>query len=308
MDTISVKNLVKTFPAKKGRITAVDNISFNVKKGEFFGLLGVNGAGKSTTTNILSGLMTADSGQVNIFGKDFTKHEEEIKSRSNVATAYYGFNYRLTIMQNLKIYARLYNVKNEKEKINELAEKFAIKRLLNTQMRALSSGETTRAVLTKSLLNDPELLFLDECTVGLDPDMAEVTRDVLKNYNKENQCTVLFTSHYMQEVEDLCHRIAFMNQGKIVRIGTSVELLKELEKQRVTLHFSRNKDKAKKILLRAGIEFTESQGQLDFYIENRKRVIYPILENLIQNKVIFDNIHLEKPTLEDYFIRESRRK
>jgi len=308
MDTLSVKNLVKTFPAKKGRVTAVDNISFNVKKGEFFGLLGVNGAGKSTTTNILSGLMTADSGQINIFGKDFAKHEEEIKSRSNVATAYYGFNHRLTIMQNLKIYARLYNVKREKEKITELAEKFAIKRLLNTQMRALSSGETTRAVLTKSLLNDPELLFLDECTVGLDPDMAEITRDVLKNYNKERQCTVLFTSHYMQEVEDLCQRIAFMNQGKIVKIGTSAELLKELEKQKVTLHFSRNKDQAKKILHEAGIEFTENKGQFDFYIENRKRIIYPILENLIKNKVVFDNIHLEKPTLEDYFIRESRKR
>jgi ABC-2 type transport system ATP-binding protein len=256
---------------------------------------------------MLSGLMSPDSGQVEIFGKDFFKNEEEIKARFNVATAYYGFNHRLTVLQNLRVYSKLYNVKNYEKKIKELTEKFAITKLLNTQMRKLSTGETTRAVLAKALLNDPELLFLDECTVGLDPNMAEITRDILKMYNKENQCTVLFTSHYMQEVEQLCDRIAFMNNGKIVKIGTARDLVKELERQKVTLHFSRNKDKAKKILKQMGLDFEDKKGLIEFHIKNRKRVIYPILEKLVKNKVVFDHIHLEKPTLEEYFIKQSRK-
>jgi ABC-2 type transport system ATP-binding protein len=306
MNALTVKNLIKTYKTKSGKIKAVDNISFSVKKGEIFGLLGVNGAGKSTTISILTGLQHADSGEVKIFGKDYKKHEEEIKLRSNVATAYYTLSFNLTVKQNLQVYARLYNVKNRNEKIAELLEKFMMTKHLNSRVRALSSGEKTRLSLIKSLLNDPELLFLDECTVGLDPDMAEVTRDLLQQHNKETGCTIIFTSHYMQEVERLCDRIAFMDEGKIVKIGTSKDLLKELEFQKIHLHFSHGIRKAKELLNKENIKFAEHKGILTFQLKNEQKLLYNILEKFTKANIPFDDIQLDKPTLEDYFLKRAR--
>ncbi len=302
--TLVVKNLVKKF----GDTTAVNKLSFSVKKGEIFGLLGVNGAGKSTTINMLSGLTTPDSGTIKIFGLDFLKNEEECKQRFNVATAYYHLHHILTVEQNLIVYAKMYNVKNYEEKIDSLSEKFMIKHLFRHKIKSLSSGEKSRVVLVKALLNDPELLFLDECTVGLDPDMAEITRDHLKQYNKETGCTIIFTSHYMQEVEKLCDRIAFMNQGKIVTIGRAKDLIKELQTQKVELHFSKGIKEAENLLRKKGIEFTSAKGTIIFRVQNKKKVIYPILEEFVKKKITFDDIHLEKPTLEEYFISQSRQK
>ncbi len=307
MDTIQVRNLVKTFPAKEGKITAVNNISFSVKKGEIFGLLGVNGAGKSTTLNILSGLLTPDSGSITIFGKDISLHEEEIKDKFNLATAYYSLSSHVTVLQNLNVYARLYHVTNPLQKIKELTERFMISHVLNIRVQSLSSGERSRLGLVKSMLNDPQLLLLDECTVGLDPNMAELTRDYLQKYNRETGCTIVFTSHYMQEVEQLCHRIAFMDEGKIVKVGKAKDLVKELDQQTVTLHFSRKIEEAKKILEQEKISYTVSHGGvLKFRIKNQEKVIYPLFQKFVQNNVSFDDLHLDKPTLEEYFIKKSR--
>ena len=309
MDTVIVKNLVKTFPLKDGRIQAVNNVSFSIKPGEIFGLLGVNGAGKSTIINILSGLTLPESGRISIFGKNLFQHEEEIKSRCNVATAYYHLSSHLTVLQNLRVYGRLYHVQHLAEKIAHLAAKFLIAPLLHTRMYSLSSGERSKVVLVKSLLNDPQLLFLDECTVGLDPDIAEITRDYLLEYNQKTGCTILFTSHYMQEVQRLCSRIAFMNQGKIIKIGPTATILKELNQQTVRLHFSQSLEQAKKILRQKKIRYQHLPGGvLEFKIKNQKKVIYPLLETFIRHNLPFDDLHLEKPTLEDYFIQQSRKK
>ena len=308
MNTVEVKNLVKTFPIKGGKLTAVDNVSFEIKKGEIFGLLGVNGAGKSTMISILSDLMSADSGKIEMFGKDFSKNKEECKSKFNIATAYYSLHHRLSVKKNLEVFANLYNVKKPKKKIEALCKQFMITHLLDTKLMSLSSGEKTRVVLVKALLNDPELLFLDECTVGLDPEMAEVTRDLLEKYNKETGCSILFTSHYMQEVERLCDRIAFMNDGRIVKVGTAKELLKELQMQKVTLHFTKNKEQAIKILKNNNIDYEEvSKGKIAFRIKNKNKIIYPLLEKFVKANLPFADIHLEKPTLEEYFIQQSRK-
>ncbi len=309
--SLVVKNLKKTFPNKElsgGVKIAVDNISFSVKKGEIFGLLGVNGAGKSTTISMLCGLTSPDSGAVNIFGKNFFENEEECKSRFNIATAYYHLHGKLTVKENLNVFARLYNIRSPKKKIEDLCSLFMIKHLYNTLVYSLSSGEKSRLVLVKSLLNDPELLFLDECTVGLDPDMAEITREHLEEYNKKTGCTIIFTSHYMQEVERLCHRIAFMDEGKIVKTGTAKELSNELSEQEVTLHISSGYRKAILILEKRKRTLQKLKGKiLRFTIPNKKRALYPILEELISSNVVFDDIHLNKPTLEDYFIARSRK-
>ena len=175
MDVLKAKNIVKTFRENGHKVKAVQGVSFSIKKGEIFGLLGVNGAGKSTTINIVSGLITPDTGSLKIFGKNFNEHEEAIKSRFNVATAYYGLSQQLTVWQNLMVYAKIYHLPDPAGKIRELGEKFMISNRFQAKLLSLSSGERTRVVLVKALLNDPELLFLDECTVGLDPDMAQLT-------------------------------------------------------------------------------------------------------------------------------------
>lgn len=303
---LAVRNLRKAFPSKNGRIPAVDNISFTIKKGEIFGLLGVNGAGKSTTINMLSGLTLPDSGSITIFGKDFLKHREEISQRFNVATAYYHLGHNLSVWQNMKVYADLYGVQQE-EKIIHLAEQFAMKHILHTKVRSLSSGEKTRLVLMKSLLNDPELLFLDECTVGLDPDMAEVTREYLRKYNQEQGCTIIFTSHYMQEVERLCHRIAFMEEGRIVKIGKAKDLIKELKVQTVTMHFTKKIEGARKLLQALRINALQQGNTLIFQVKNERKVIFQLVKLFVQNNIIFDDLHLNKPSLEEYFIYQARR-
>ena len=309
MYSLKVSNLRKNFKGKNKIVKAVDNLSFQVKKGEIFGLLGVNGAGKSTTLNMLCGLILPDSGKIEMFGKDFFKHEEELRSQINLATAYYTLSSSLTVKQNLQVYARLYNVKNASEKIKELTEKFLFTQHFNTRVRSLSSGEKTKLVLIKSLLNDPKLLFLDECTAGLDPDVAEIVRDHIIQYNKETGCTIIFTSHYMQEVEQMCNRIAFMDRGRIVKIGKAKELIAELETQNIQIHFSRQIEKAKKILKNENIKFEmPEKGVLSFHIKNREKIIYPLLEKFVKAKIPFDDLHLNKPTLEEYFIKQSRKK
>jgi ABC-2 type transport system ATP-binding protein len=308
MYALKISNLRKSFKSINKIVKAVDGISFQVKKGEIFGLLGVNGAGKSTTLNMLCGLILSDSGKIEMFGKDFFKHEEELRGQFNLATAYYSLSGNLTVRQNLKVYARLYNVKNPEKKIKELTEKFLFTKHFDTRVRSLSSGEKTKLVLIKSLLNDPKLLFLDECTAGLDPDVAEIVRDHIMEYNKETGCTIIFTSHYMQEVEQMCNRIAFMDKGKIVKIGKAKDLINELETQRIQIHFSKKIEKAKQILRNENIKFeVPDKGVLSFQIKNREKIVYPILEKFVKAQIPFDDLHLNKPTLEEYFIKQSRK-
>ena len=309
MYALKVSNLRKNFKGKNKIVKAVDNLSFQVKKGEIFGLLGVNGAGKSTTLNMLCGLILPDSGKIEMFGKDFFKNEEELRSQFNLATAYYTLSVNLTVKQNLKVYAKLYNIKDADKKIKELTEKFLFVEHFDTRVRSLSSGEKTKLVLIKSLLNDPKLLFLDECTAGLDPDVAEIVRDHIIQYNKETGCTIIFTSHYMQEVEQMCGRIAFMDRGRIVKIGKARELIAELETQNIQIHFSKQIDKAKQILKNENIKFEmPEKGILSFQIQNREKIVYPLLEKFVKAKIPFDDLHLNKPTLEEYFIKQSRKK
>ncbi len=222
---IEVKNLYKTYNPKKNPVQALKGISFSVKKGEIFGILGVNGAGKSTTLNILIGVLTPTSGDIRIFGKDFDKHEQEIKHRMNIATAYADLANNLTVYRNLKVYALMYAVRDYKNKIEDLLNDFGIFHLRNKWFGDLSAGEKTRANLCKSLLNDPEILLLDEPTASLDPAIATHVRKKLMSLRKQKQLTILFTSHNMTEVEQMCDRVALLHKGKIYMTNTPEGLL-----------------------------------------------------------------------------------
>ncbi|MDO8563918.1 MAG: ABC transporter ATP-binding protein [Nanoarchaeota archaeon] len=212
MNTIEVKNLVKTF----GKVHAVNNISFSIQEGKITGLLGPNGAGKTTTIQMLLDLVTPTSGSIKIFGKELHKNREEILGKMNFSSPYVALPGNLKVWENLYTFARLYGVKNVKEKVDELATFFGIKKMMNKMTSSLSTGQLTRLNLAKALLNDPKLLLLDEPTSSLDPDIADRTRKLLKKIQKERKVTILYTSHNMDEVEELCDRVIFLQKGKIV--------------------------------------------------------------------------------------------
>lgn len=219
----------KVYDARKGPIVALHGASFSVKKGEIFGILGVNGAGKSTLLNILIGVLTATSGSVRIFDKDFFKNEEAIKQRMNIATAYADLASSLSVYRNLKVFSMLYGVKDYDKRIGELLELFGIVSLKNQRFDALSAGQRTRVNLCKGLLNEPEILLLDEPTASLDPSSAAQTREILLRLQREQKTTILLTSHNMNEVEYMCDRVALLHRGEIYRIDAPEDLIKFLK-------------------------------------------------------------------------------
>src|SRR3989338_1521984 len=305
MDPLIVSHLSKSFD----NIKAVDDVSFSIKKGEIFGLLGVNGAGKTTTINMITGLLEPDKGVIKILGYEPEKNWEFVKNKMNVSTAYFPLSDVLTIKENLRIYAKIYRIKNPEEKINTLLHQFELSKLADRKVRTLSSGEKTRTALCKGLINDPEVLFLDECTVGLDPDIAEKTRRHIQEYQKATDATILFTSHYMHEVEELCGRIAFMDEGKILTIATAEKLKKTIKKFTVEISVKKNVQGLKKLLRDEEVTLLFSQDDtLVFETSYEKDKVYKILNKIFTKGFLLSDLHIKKPTLDDIFIKIARKK
>jgi len=229
MDVLEVENLIKVYGKNKNTVHALKGISFSVAEGEIFGILGPNGAGKSTTMNILIGLLSPTAGKVSIFGKNFFENEAELKQKMNIATAYADLAGSLSVYQNLRVFAKLYGVKNPKEKIDMLLDQFQIQDLKNKKIVELSAGQRTRVNLCKSLINDPELLLLDEPTASLDPAIAAHVREMLLDIQKKRKLTIIFTSHNMPEVEQMCNRVALLYRGEIYKIDTPKNLIEFLK-------------------------------------------------------------------------------
>lgn len=224
---VAARSLTKVFDG----ITAVDSISFDIRKGEILGLIGPNGAGKSTTLQMLLGLTTPTSGEISIFGLDLKKNREEILGRVNFSSSYISLPFSLTVWENLKVFASLYGVKKPAGRIMELLREFEIERFRDAPVRRLSSGQITRVCLCKALINSPEILFLDEPTASLDPDMADKTRRLLKKINKEEGLSILYTSHNMAEMEEMCDRVIFMDRGKIIASGRPEDIKTEFKEE-----------------------------------------------------------------------------
>jgi len=208
--------LVKVF----GDLTALDGLSFAVAPGESLGLLGVNGAGKTTAMNLLLGLTTPTTGVVRIFGKDLWRHRIEILRQINFSSAYTSLPSNLLVWQNLTVFAKLYGVASPKQRIEELLELLDITHLRKSVTGKLSAGESTRVNMAKALLNEPRLLLLDEPTASLDPDIADRVRKLLRRLQKERGLSILYTSHNMRDIEEVCDRLVFLHGGKVLAEGT----------------------------------------------------------------------------------------
>ncbi len=236
MSVLEVKNLSKEY----SKIHAVDDVSFSVERGEIVGLLGPNGAGKTTTINMVLGVLEPSSGSIAIDGVDARTHRSEAMERTNFAAVYAHLPGNLTIMQNLRVAALLYDVPDRQARVREVVKEFDLESFADTRAGLLSSGEQTRLALAKAMLNNPSLLLLDEPTASLDPSTARTIRERIRTYADEEKGGILWTSHNMHEVEVVCDRVLFLSHGKILLEGDPKTLAgehgkKDLEELFITI-------------------------------------------------------------------------
>ena len=221
--SINVKNLIKFFD----KSAIVRNISFTVKKKTIVGVLGKNGAGKTTLLGLLMGLITPTSGYIELLGKNLRFKKNEILKDINFQSPYVELPKKMTVKQNLYFYSRLYNIKDIKDNIEELALDLRIEDLLNKSYGSLSAGQKTKVNLCKALINKPKLLLLDEPTASLDPETSIFIRNYLKKFKKKNNSSILITSHNLQEIETMCSNIILLRAGKIVSKGSLKRVLEK---------------------------------------------------------------------------------
>ena len=295
-NVIEVKNLTKKF----GKFTAVDNVSFELREGEILGFLGPNGAGKTTTIQMLLGILTPTSGDVKYFGKRLTKYREEILEQVNFSSTYTNFPWNLTVKETLTFISYLYDIEDRKQRLSKIVNIFKLEDLLSQQIHQLSSGQLTRLNLAKAFINFPKILLLDEPTASLDPDVAKYIRDFLLNEQEEFNISIILTSHNMAEVEEVCDRVIFINKGKIIADDKPENLAKSIESSRLELLVRDG--------LKRAIELCDKKSML-YKIEGRyiivdvqEKIIPEFLRELMDKKVYYDEISIEKPTLEDYFL------
>ncbi|MDP2648350.1 MAG: ABC transporter ATP-binding protein [bacterium] len=301
-NVLEVKNLVKNY----GDFRAVDDVSFSVPRGRVVGFLGPNGAGKTTTIHVLLGITERSGGTIRYFGDDFTNHRLKCLQRINAASAFNTLLGRITVMENLLVFADLYEVPNARQKIAELLERFEMSHTASSQYWNLSAGQRTRINLVKSLLNDPEILLMDEPTASLDPDIADKTLSIIEELKRERGLSILFTSHNMSEITRICDEVIFLDRGRIVAHDTPRNLVKRITAATLRVAFASD---AKEVIE----EYLRGQKQ-NFKFADRERVEIFTEENRIP-ELLFGmshtgsrvvDIEIVKPTLEDVFLQIAR--
>jgi ABC-2 type transport system ATP-binding protein len=220
---IEVRHLVKRY----GAVTAVEDLTFAVPPGSITALLGGNGAGKTTTLAILLGVLLPTSGEARVLGVDILKHRYRVLPRMNFGSPYVELPKRLTVRENLRVFAQLYGVRHPRQRIDALAEQLQMGEFIGRPTGTLSAGQKTRAALAKALVNEPEVLLLDEPTASLDPDTGDWVRAYLERYVAERKATILLASHNMGEVERMASLVLMLKAGRLVDRGSAKELLKK---------------------------------------------------------------------------------
>jgi ABC-2 type transport system ATP-binding protein len=220
----------------------VDDVSFSIDGGQTTGLLGGNGAGKTTTIAMLLGLLLPSRGTIRVFGEDMLRHRYRVLPRMNFSSPYVDLPHRLTVRQNLMVYADLYGLDHAGQRVDALLSELDLTAFTRRPAGQLSAGQKTRVALAKALLNEPELLLLDEPTASLDPDTADWVRSYLETYQRRTHASILLASHNMVEVERMCSHVLMMRQGRVVDSGTPANLVSRYRRQtleEVFLHIAR---------------------------------------------------------------------
>jgi ABC-2 type transport system ATP-binding protein len=305
---IRAEGIYKTFRSgwmRRRKKEALKGIDLQIEEGEIFGILGPNGAGKTTLQSILCTLLLPDRGTVNILGMDGLHDGQQIRKRVNIVSGNANFLWSLTVKENLHYYGMLYGLtgKEREEKVEKLIDLFNMKEHQNIPFDELSTGMKQRVSLAKSLINDPEILFLDEPTVGLDPDISIRIRDEILSIHKERGMTVLLTTHNMKEVEYLCGRIAFLKEGKILTTGTA-EALKKMVRIGDLVRIEFKGKISEDELLRADgvINFAISDNLCEIIVDDGERRLGALVALLIQGGIQIKKITLGQTDLEDVFV------
>lgn len=298
---LEVTNLVKNF----GSFKAVNNISFFVPRGKIIGLLGPNGAGKTTTIHMLLGVTSPTSGKVSFFGKNYTQNRTEVLQKVGYVSAFNTLQGRISVRENLNVFAHLYGIDNPKQKIADLVDYFEIKDILNQRYWDLSSGQRTRVNLIKAFINDPELVLMDEPTASLDPDIADKTINFIEEKRKTKNISILYTSHDMEEVTRICDEVIFLDHGKIFAQDTPLGLTKKIEFATLNLTFDGKKSKVEEFLKHEKEEFKFTHNY-SVTIKTKEKKIPKLIFGLSEKNIWITDIDVKKPTLEDVFLKIAR--
>lgn len=298
---LSVKNLKKIYGKKKKSFVAVDRISFDLKPGEILGLLGPNGSGKTTTIQMLLGTLTATEGSITYFGKNFFHHRSEILQYISFASTYTSLPFILTVEENLSCFARLYGISDIKKSIGPLLERFGLVEKRKNKISSLSAGQITRLMLVKAFLTQPKIALLDEPTASLDPDIAHDVCSFLLEQRQKTGLSILFTSHKMEEVAELCDRVIVLKNGKLIADDLPKNLAKSISSFRLCLTIIDGMKRTVSIAKREGIKFEIQHRTITCSLE--EQVIPSFLNLLMRAEVTYASIQIEEPTLEDYFFK-----
>ncbi|KXK10583.1 MAG: Daunorubicin/doxorubicin resistance ATP-binding protein DrrA [Microgenomates bacterium OLB23] len=293
---VEVNSLTKRF----GTFEAVKGISFNVPKGKIVGFLGPNGAGKTTTIQMLLGLLIPSSGTISYFGKDLATHRQEIMEKVNFSSTYISMPWRLTIKECLTYTSFLYKINNRRKRVEEVIETFRLQDLQHKEVAQLSEGQRTRLMLAKGFVNHPEVLLLDEPTASMDPESAQYIRDFIQSYRKEHDISILFTSHNMPEVEDICDDVIFINGGEVIAHDTPENLARKLDIARVSLTVADGLKRVAAICEKDKLPYTVNGRYIK--IDLKEKAIPDFLKKLLEKGIDYTEISIDKPNLEDFFL------
>ncbi|MFO7872053.1 MAG: ATP-binding cassette domain-containing protein [Candidatus Undinarchaeales archaeon] len=303
MKSIKTRNLTKKF----GTLTAVDSINIEIEKGELFGFLGPNGAGKTTTISMLSTLLEPTKGSAEIAGHDLKNEQDEIRKSIGIVFQDQSLDEELTGYENLDFHGRLYGMKKKlrKERIEEVLELVELKGKAKNQVKKYSGGMRRRLEVARGLMHHPNILFLDEPTLGLDPQTRRKLWEYIKNLNEKEDITIILTTHYMEEADFLCDRVAIIDKGKIIAKDSPSKLKEGLGGDVISLKFETkdNKkfiDKLKKTKWIKKLK--EHDGHLDITTKNADKRITKIIELAGKNNIEIETLTINKPTLEEVFL------
>lgn len=307
MNPLQVTDLTKVFTKRSlfksaQHYTAVDHISFYMKDHEILGFLGPNGAGKTTTIQMLLGTLIPTSGSIEYFGKELAQHRSEILTEVTYASGYDKLPSRLTVYENLDIYARLYDIPANKrvDRITHFLKFFGMWEKRNTLTAGLSAGQMTRILLAKAFIPYPQLVLLDEPTASLDPEIAYDVRQFILEQNKQYGTAVLFTSHNMEEVSELCSRVLVLKNGSIIADSSPLELASSVATAHVNLMITKGLDQLLAYAKEHAIKHKREENSIKLQIAEQH--IATTLNDLATIGVLYSQISIDKPSLEDYFI------
>ncbi|HSA35631.1 MAG TPA: ABC transporter ATP-binding protein [Methanomassiliicoccales archaeon] len=314
---IEVKDLSKVYPAAarlfgdggKEKL-AVDRVSFDVHRGEIFGLLGPNGAGKTTTIKMLTTLLIPTSGSATVLGLDVVKDPVKLRPRINlVSGGERGLYFRLTGKQNLEFFSDMYRVPRDvkKKKIEDLLELVGLTEAADVRVEEYSRGMKQRLHLARGLVNDPEVLFLDEPTLGLDPEISRETRALIRRLSEKGM-TILLTTHYMFEADELCDRLAIISDGRIRAMGSPYSMKESVRNDSIIEIEARELGEAQRKELAdlpgvsaVSMEFLEGRQLARIVVDDAPSLI-PTVAALLENRKVI-SIRVDQPTLEDAYIK-----